>query len=100
MALACGRSIDKNLYRAPSDEATKPETLMEEMAQLQKEKFPFPNEVRSIVEPPRKNILFSFKPLLWVKVKPLYIYLTEKKLASCGILVHRNLCMKSKFMIC
>jgi hypothetical protein len=37
-----------------------------------------PNEVRGIVEASRKNILFSIKPLLWVKVKPLYIYLAEK----------------------
>ena len=51
---------------------------MEEMAQLQEEKFPLPNLVRGIVEASRKNILFSIKTLLWVKVKPLYIYLLKK----------------------
>jgi hypothetical protein len=75
MALDDGRRMDKNLYRAPSDEAIEPETLLEEMDQLQKEELPLPTEVRSLVEASRKNILFSIKPLLWVKVKPLYIYL-------------------------
>ena len=37
-----------------------------------------PNEVRDIVEASRKNILFSIKPLLWVKVKRYYIYLAKK----------------------
>ena len=57
-----------------ANESIEPKTLLEEMAQLQEEEFPLPNEVRGNVEASRKNILFSIKPLLWVKVKPLYIY--------------------------
>jgi hypothetical protein len=57
MALDGGRRIDKNLYRAPSDEAIEPETLLEEMDQLQEEEFPLPNEVRGIVEASSKKYI-------------------------------------------
>jgi hypothetical protein len=63
MALAGRRSIDKSLYQASSDEATEPETLLEEMAQLQEEEFPFPNKVRSLVEDSDLSVRKTLKEL-------------------------------------
>ena len=64
LLLVCETSI-KIYTENQANKTIEPETLMEEIAQLQEEEFPLPNEVRGIVEASRKNILFSIKPLLW-----------------------------------
>jgi hypothetical protein len=75
--LLVGEAAIKVYAEHQVDEVIEPETLLEEMGQLQEEEHPLPSEVRGIVEASRKNILFSIKPLPWVKVKPLYISLAE-----------------------
>lgn len=75
--LLVGEAAIKVYAEHQVDEVIEPETLLEEMDQLQEEELPLPSEVRGIVEASRKNILFSIKPLPWVKVKPLYISLAE-----------------------
>lgn len=75
--LLVGEAAIKVYAERQADEVIEPETLLEEMDQLQEEELPLPSEVRGIVEASRKNILFSIKPLPWVKVKPLYISLAE-----------------------
>lgn len=75
--LLVGEAAIKVYAEHQPDEVIEPGTLLEEMDQLQEEEHPLPGEVRSIVEVSRKKILFSIKPLPWVKVKPLYISLAE-----------------------
>ena len=75
--LLVGEAAIKVYAEHQADEVIEPETLLEEMDQLQEEELALPSEVRGIVEASRKNILFSIKPLPWVKVKPLYISLAE-----------------------
>jgi hypothetical protein len=75
--LLVGEAAMKVYAEHRADEVPEPETLLDEMDQLQEEKLSLPGEVRGIVEASRKNILFSVKPLPWVKVKPLYITLAE-----------------------
>jgi hypothetical protein len=75
--LLVGEAAIKVYAEHHPDEITEPETLLEEMDQLQEEALPLPGEVLGLVEASRKNILFSIKSLPWVKVKPLYISLAE-----------------------
>jgi hypothetical protein len=75
--LMVGEAAIKVYAEHQADEVPEPETLLDEMDQLQKEEISLPGEVRSIVEASRKNILFSVKPMPWTEVKPLYISLAE-----------------------
>jgi hypothetical protein len=75
--LLVGEAAIKVYAEHHPDEIIEPETLLEEMDQLQEETLPLPREVHGLVEASRKNILFSIKSLPWVKVKPLYISLAE-----------------------
>ena len=76
--LIVGESAIKIYGEHRADEIPEPETLLDEMDQLQDELDPsLPDEVREVVETSRKNILFSLKPLPWVEVKSLYISLAE-----------------------
>ncbi len=75
--LLVGEAAIKVYAEHRADEVPEPETLLNEMDQLQEEELSLPDEVRGIVEASRKNILFSVKPMPWVKVKPLYISLAE-----------------------
>ena len=75
--LLVGEAAIKVYAEDRADEVPEPETLLNEMDQLQEEELSLPDEVRGIVEASRKNILFSVKPMPWVKVKPLYISLAE-----------------------
>ncbi len=76
--LFVGESAIKIYGEHRADEIPDPETLLDEMDQLQDELDPsLPDEVREVVETSRKNILFSLKPLPWAEVKSLYISLAE-----------------------
>ena len=76
--LFVGESAIKVYGEHLADEIPEPETLLDEMDQLQDETDPsLPDEVREIVETSRKNVLFSLKPLPWAEVKYLYISLAE-----------------------
>ena len=76
--LFVGESAIKIYGEHRADEIPDPETLLDEMDQLQDETDPsLPDEVREIVETSRKNVLFSLKPLPWAEVKYLYISLAE-----------------------
>ena len=76
--LFVGESAIKVYGEHLADEIPEPETLLDEMDQLQDETDPsLPDEVREIVETSRKNVLFSLKPLPWAEVKSLYISLAE-----------------------
>ena len=76
--LFVGESAIKVYAEHQSDEIPEPETLLDEMDQLQDETdLSLPNEVGEIVDASRKKILFSVKPLPWVEVKSLYISLAE-----------------------
>jgi len=76
--LLVGEAAIKVYAEHQPDEIPEPETLLAEMDQLQEETdLSLPDEVRSLVEASKKNILFSIKPLPWVEVKPLYISLIK-----------------------
>jgi hypothetical protein len=76
--LFVGESAIKVYSEHQADEIPEPETLLDEMDQLQDETdLSLPEEVREIVDISRKKILFSVKPLPWVEVKSLYISLAE-----------------------
>ena len=76
--LFVGESAIKVYGEHLADEIPEPETLLDEMDQLQDETdSSLPDEVREIVETSRKNVLFSLKPLPWAEVKYLYISLAE-----------------------
>ena len=76
--LFVGESAIKIYGEHRADEIPEPETLLDEMDQLQDELDPsLPDEVREVVETSRKKVLFSLKPLPWAEVKLLYISLAE-----------------------
>ena len=76
--LLVGEAAIKVYAEHSADVIPEPESLLDEMDQLQDEtELSLPDEVRAIVEASRKNIMFSMKPLPWAKVKPLYISLAK-----------------------
>ncbi len=75
--LLVGEAAIKVYAEHQVDEVIEPETLLDEMDQLQEEEIYLPGEIRDIVEESRRNIIFSVKPLPWVNVKSLYISLAE-----------------------
>ncbi|MZH02411.1 MAG: hypothetical protein F3745_03150 [Nitrospinae bacterium] len=75
--LLVGEASIKVYAEHQPDEVIEAETLLDEMDQLQEEELPLSDEVRSLVEESRKNILLSVKPLPWLKVKPIYASLVE-----------------------
>jgi len=76
--LFVGESAIKVYGEHRADEIPEPESLLDEMDQLQDElDLSLPDEVRDIVDTSRKKILFSVKPLPWVEVKLIYISLAE-----------------------
>ncbi len=76
--LSVGEAAIKVYGEHRADEIPDPETLLNEMDQLQGETdLSLPDEVRDIVEASRKNILFSIKPLSWAEVKSTYISLAK-----------------------
>jgi hypothetical protein len=76
--LFVGESAIKVYAEHRADEIPEPETLLDEMDQLQDEAdLSLPDEVREIVERSRKKILFAVKPLPSKEVKSIYISLAE-----------------------
>ena len=76
--LFVGESAIKVYGEHLADEIPEPETLLDEMDQLQDEAdLSLPDEVREIVERSRKKILFAVKPLPSKEVKSIYISLAE-----------------------
>ena len=74
--LLVGEAAIKVYAEHQPDEIPEPETLLDEMDQLQEETdLTLPAEVRSLVETSRKKILFSIKPLPWAEAKSIYISL-------------------------
>ena len=76
--LMIGEAAIKVYGEHRDDEIADPESLLDEMDQLQDQaEFPLPDKVREIVDVSRKKILFSLKPLPWLEAKSLYISLAE-----------------------